>query len=123
MIYNDVINGGLECAGGLLVLLYNVRAVLRTRSVAGVHWLPVLFFAAWGVWNLHYYPALGQWCSFAGSVVVCAANLLWCVLLVYFRRPTVARCANCDTPTKQSCRDWCMESCSHESRYRQHQAD
>jgi hypothetical protein len=36
------------------------------------------------VWNLYYYPHLDQWWSFAGGLVIVAANVLWIGLMVYY---------------------------------------
>lgn len=87
----DHINGLFEFAGGAL-LLKNVRALIRDKKISGISWLPVLFFSTWGLWNLYYYPSLGQWWSFTGGLFVCSANWLWLILLAYysFRRRTPA---------------------------------
>ena len=85
---NDLINGAFELLGGLLIGL-SIRRLLRDRVVKGISWVPVAFFTAWGFWNLHYYPSLDQWWSFAGGIVVVTANALWLLFLLYFslRRP------------------------------------
>lgn len=85
MTWADVCNGLFEALGGLLVLNH-CRAVLRDRAVAGVSIVSVVMFTAWGFWNLYYYPALGQWFSFAGALVIVAANALWVALLIRFAR-------------------------------------
>lgn len=40
------------------------------------------FFSAWGIWNLVYYPTLGQWASFIGGVLLVAGNVAWVVLAI-----------------------------------------
>lgn len=80
----DLVNGGIEFTGGLLLLLHS-RQVLRDREVKGVSVPPMLFFLAWGFWNLFYYPHLGQWWSFAGGCFVVAANALWVALVLYYK--------------------------------------
>jgi hypothetical protein len=80
----DMINGLFECVGGLLVLLH-CRAVLRDRAVAGVSPIATALFTLWGIWNLFYYPHLGQWFSFAAGLVIVAANGWWLFLLYRFR--------------------------------------
>lgn len=45
-------------------------------------------FTVWGVWNLAYYPALGQWLSFVGGVVLVAGNLAWVVEAVKSKSTT-----------------------------------
>jgi hypothetical protein len=75
----DGINGLFELGGGALCWL-NVRQLLRDRRVSGIYWPVQAFFALWGWWNLYYYPALGQWVSFAGGVVLVLGNTLWVVM-------------------------------------------
>lgn len=81
----DIVNGTFEALGALMVLNH-CRAVLRDKRVAGVSILSTVFFTAWGFWNLFYYPSLGQAWSFAGGVLIVAANVMWVVLLVRYRR-------------------------------------
>ncbi len=80
----DLINGCFELLGAAMLAL-NVRQLWRDRVLAGVHWAPTVFFAAWGAWNLFYYPNLGQWFSFAGGCAISAANLAWLGSLIYLR--------------------------------------
>jgi hypothetical protein len=83
----DLINGCFELTGAAMLCL-NVRRLWRDRRVAGVHWGPTLFFAAWGFWNLFYYPSLEQWASFAGGIALVSVNTVWLTLLAYLsRRP------------------------------------
>lgn len=87
MTVPDTINGGFELSGAVFQLL-NVRALLRDRCISGVSWVPVVMFTAWGLWNLFYYPHLGQWLSFWGGVALVMVNVTWVVLLAWFsRRP------------------------------------
>jgi hypothetical protein len=80
----DAVNGAFELAGGAFAAL-NVYCVWRDRSVAGVSVAAGAFFAAWGYWNIFYYPHLGQWWSFAGGLTVTLANTAWVVLALKFR--------------------------------------
>ena len=82
----DLINAAFELLGGVFVLGH-CRAIRRDKAVKGVSIPAVVFFTAWGGWNLYYYPHLGQWLSFAGGVALVAANLLYVGLLVYYRSP------------------------------------
>lgn len=79
MQVNDLVNGGFELLGGAALWL-DVRRLLRDRVVRGVYWPARAFYAAWGLWNLAYYPSLGQTLSFLGGLVVVSANLTWCWL-------------------------------------------
>lgn len=81
----DIINGLFEF-GGAITLGLNVRRLLKDRMIAGVSIVPTAFFAAWGYWNLYYYPHLGQWVSFLGGLGVVIANTVWVVLALYFQR-------------------------------------
>lgn len=83
----DAINATFELAGGLFIAASIVK-LHRDKVVHGVSWLHVSFFTAWGLWNLIYYPALGQMLSFAGSVGITLANTIWLAQLIYYtRRP------------------------------------
>lgn len=84
MLSADFINGAFELFGAALLLL-NVREIIRTKRVAGVHWLPTVFFTIWGFWNLYYYPLLGQWLSFVGGVAIVLVNCIWLALVVIYR--------------------------------------
>ena len=75
----DLINGGFEMVGALFTWR-NFLELHRTRELRGVYWPTTAFFSAWGLWNLLYYPALGQWASLAGGIALVAGNVAWVVL-------------------------------------------
>jgi hypothetical protein len=79
----DLINGAFEAIGGLLVLNH-CRVLFRQKRVAGVSKLSIAIFDAWGFWNLFYYPHLDQWFSFAGGLVIVAANALWLAMMLHY---------------------------------------
>jgi hypothetical protein len=81
---NDLINGAFEALAGLFVLNH-CRAVLKDKAVAGVSVVSVVFFSAWGFWNLYYYPSLGQVWSFYGGLLIVFANIAWVFLLLKYR--------------------------------------
>ncbi len=81
----DHLNALFEMLGGVFIF-FNISAVLEDKAVAGVRWWTVSFFAAWGLWNLYYYPHLGQWWSFYAGLFMVAANIAWVVLLIYYSR-------------------------------------
>lgn len=86
MMNPDHLNAIFE-SGGALMQLVNVRQLYRDKTVRGVHWVPLLFWTAWGCWNVLYYPAIGQWWSFIGGlgcVVVNAVNLF--LMALYWPR-------------------------------------
>lgn len=81
----DFINGGFELLGALFVLNH-CRVLHRQKAVAGVSIISTVFFASWGVWNIYFYPSLGQWASFVGGLAIVSANALWIAMMSYYRR-------------------------------------
>lgn len=80
----DHLNAAFEFLGGALILL-NVLRLHRDKMFRGVHWGPTGFFAAWGVWNLFYYPHLDQWWSFAGGCFIVTTNAIWLSQMIYYK--------------------------------------
>ena len=85
MTWQDLCNGIFEGGGSIMAWL-NVAVLYRAKEVRGVSVSAFAFFAAWGVWNLYYYPHLNQWASFVGGVPLACANVAWVVLAVIYRR-------------------------------------
>ena len=83
MILPDAVNGVYELGGSLLLWL-SVRKLYREKLVRGVHVIPTTFFWSWGVWNLYYYPHLGQWLSFIGGLSMVVANGVWAGQMFYY---------------------------------------
>jgi|TARA_Y100000310_G_scaffold244427_1_gene249186 hypothetical protein len=81
----DIINGIFELCGGF-VLALNVRRLHLDKAVKGVDWRYITFFAAWGLWNLFYYPHLGQWMSFIGGALLVGVNAIWLGQVFYYTR-------------------------------------
>lgn len=81
----DMINGAFEALGSVM-LWRNVLQLHRDKQVKGVHWTATGFFAAWGYWNLFYYPHLDQWYSFTGGVSIVLANTVWLAQMIYYIR-------------------------------------
>lgn len=79
MNHLDLGNAFFEGVGMVLTRL-NVLQLYRDREIKGVDWRVTAFWSLWGVWNLFYYPALGQWWSAAAGLVLVLGNLAWCVL-------------------------------------------
>lgn len=80
----DFFNGLFELCSAAFLLL-NLGQLRRDKYIAGVHWGPTVFYSAWGLWNMVYYPVLGQWFSFVGGFAVTAVNVVWLAHLVYYR--------------------------------------
>lgn len=81
----DSINGLFEFRGSIL-LWWNVRRLYLDKEIRGVSKLPTAFFAAWGLWNLFYYPSLGQIMSFFGGCSLVIANAVWFAQMAYYSR-------------------------------------
>jgi hypothetical protein len=85
MIINlDLINAGFELFGGAFVAL-NCWDIWKKKAVAGATLTAMGFFTSWGVWNLFYYPSIGQWWSTVGAWGVMLANAIMIGLIVKFR--------------------------------------
>ncbi|HRJ52251.1 MAG TPA: hypothetical protein PLE99_05765 [Candidatus Thiothrix moscowensis] len=80
----DMINGLFELVGAYFAWM-NAYTLWKEREVKGVYWPTTAFFAAWGIWNLYYYPALGQMWSFYAGVLLVSGNAAWVVLALRFR--------------------------------------
>lgn len=81
----DIINGTFEALASLMVLNH-CRVLLKDRTVAGVSIASTIFFTLWGIWNIWYYPQLGQFWSMVGGVLVTLANLIYVALLIKFSK-------------------------------------
>lgn len=82
-MWPDIINAVFETLAGLLTLL-NVRRIIIDKEVRGISMIPITLFTLWGIWNLYYYPHLGQWFSFVGGLFIMLTNLTWVSLAVYY---------------------------------------
>jgi hypothetical protein len=81
----DLVNGLFEL-GGAFFIFGHIKKLWHDKLVRGVYWPATAFFAAWGWWNLYYYPSLGQWLSFAGGLAIVTLNTLWTAMLLYYIR-------------------------------------
>ncbi len=84
MTLPDIINGTFEGTGGFFILL-SVIKLYRDKKVMGVHWGHSAFFTSWGLWNLYFYPHLGQWLSFWGGVFLVSVNAFWLGQIFWYR--------------------------------------
>lgn len=80
----DLINGLFECVGSLFTWR-NALQLHRDKEIRGVYWPIWSFFAAWGIWNLYYYPHLHQWFSFVGGCLLVGGNVAWSVMAIRLR--------------------------------------
>lgn len=74
--HGDYINGLFEFFGAYFVWM-NFFTLKRDRNVSGVYIPTMVFFTAWGLWNLLYYPSLGQHFSFWCGILLAAGNVAW----------------------------------------------
>jgi hypothetical protein len=70
----DLINGSFEFLGSFFIM-FSVLKLRKEKEVKGVDWKHIAFFTSWGAWNLYYYPSLGQWISWYGSVAILSRML------------------------------------------------
>lgn len=83
-MWPDLINASVEL-GGAYFTWRNYSELRQARELRGVYWPTIAFFTLWGIWNLVYYPAIGQWLSFAAGILLAAGNLAWVVLAIRLR--------------------------------------
>lgn len=76
---------GLFEFGGGFAIWGNVLKLLKDKMVRGINFKSVVFFTAWGVWNLYYYPFLGQWIAFWCGLSIAAGNVVWLSLAWRYR--------------------------------------
>ena len=81
----DKINGIYESIGGLFIFLHCCQ-LYKDKSVKGVSVKSFVFFASWGVWNLYYYPHLGQMWSFVGGCHIVFWNIVWICLATHYKK-------------------------------------
>lgn len=82
---NDLINGTLELTSALFCTI-NIFRLVKDKQIKGVSWIPTLFYAFWGIWNLYYYPSLHQTLSFIGGMFIVATNVVWLSLVYYYNK-------------------------------------
>lgn len=81
----DIVNGLFESCGGIFILLSCYR-LYRDKQMKGVSFLHLIFFTAWGFWNLYFYPQVGAWWSFYGGIGVVTTNSLYLGMMYYYSR-------------------------------------
>lgn len=81
----DAINGSYELLGGFFILNH-CRVLMKDKAVNGVSIVSTVFFTSWGVWNLYYYPSLGQWYSFVGGLFIVISNSIWIGLMLKYSK-------------------------------------
>jgi hypothetical protein len=80
---SDLINGGFEATGGIL-LFNNCRRLYKDKQVKGITISSTVFFSLWGIWNLIFYPINNLIFSFIGGSIIVSANILWIILAWHY---------------------------------------
>lgn len=80
----DFINSIFEGLAAIFILNH-CRALYKAKASEGVSILSTGFFFIWGLWNIRYYPSLGQNYSFVAGIFVAIANAIWIGLMIYYR--------------------------------------
>ena len=81
---NDTINALFEIVGAVMVAR-NCLTLYRHKAVRGISILSTAFFTGWGLWNIYYYPSLGQLLSSLAAVALTFFNLIWEFQMIYYR--------------------------------------
>jgi len=80
----DLVNGLFEIVGAYFVWM-NAYVLYKEQEIKGIFWQSWAFFAAWGMWNLYYYPSLDQWISFYAGIILVTGNVAWVVMAVQIK--------------------------------------
>jgi hypothetical protein len=81
----DLINGGFELCSGLFQIA-NILRLIKDKEVKGVSLSSFILYTVWGLWNLYYYPSLGQSLSFIGGIFIVVTNMIWLGLAIYYKQ-------------------------------------
>lgn len=81
---SDLLNGIFE-AGLAYGIYLGILQLRKDKQVKGVFWPLTFWTSAWGIWNLYYYPSLGQWFSFWGGLAVVTMNLTWLGHVIHYK--------------------------------------
>jgi hypothetical protein len=84
---NDIINSCFEF-GGAIVIWINIYKLYKDKEIKGVFWPVWIFYAIWGLWNLHYYPSLNQMFSFYAGICLVIGNIIWVIQAFYYSTKT-----------------------------------
>ena len=81
---NDFINGLFEAVGAYIAWR-NAYQLYADKIVRGIYTPAFAFWAAWGMWNVYYYPSLEQWWSFSWGCILTAGNISWVILFLRYK--------------------------------------
>jgi len=84
MNHSDLINGIFELLA-ILFICNNIRTLYKDKLVKGVSVISIIFFTAWGYWNMFFYPANGLTFSFWAGCGVAITNTTWVLQMAYYK--------------------------------------
>jgi len=87
MVLPDLGNAAFEGFATVISML-NVWQILKDKEVKGVSAWPTIGFTMWGIWNLFYYPFLGQTYSAIAAGGMITVNATWLYLYWKYTRGT-----------------------------------
>ncbi len=80
----DALNACFEF-GGAIAVWFSVVALHRAKHWAGLSPWNMIFFNAWGIWNLYFYSHLNQPLSMIAGICLQFSNLTYLYLLWRYR--------------------------------------
>ena len=86
----DLINASFELFGGVAILM-SANKCYQNKSADGISWVMTAFFFIWGIFNLFFYPSLGQNLSFYAAVFMVACNIAYTSLIIKYSYFVVAQ--------------------------------
>ena len=82
---NDILNAIFELIGAVFTIV-SIKKLLIDKQVRGVYWPVWIFYTAWGIWNLYYYPSVDCPYSFWSGVFMVITNIIWVSLAFKYRK-------------------------------------
>ena len=79
----DLTNAFFEVIGFFLICV-SVRDIRKSKGYAGISLAQICFYCSWGLWNVVYYPKIGQTYSFFAGILVLIANATWVAHAIYY---------------------------------------
>lgn len=80
----DLINASFEVFASVVSTL-SLIAIYKAKRIVGASPWPTVFFSAWGLWNLFYYPHLGQFLSTGAAIGMLGINVTWLYLYYVYK--------------------------------------
>lgn len=81
----DIVNALFEVFGAVF-LSFNIVRLYKDKVLTGVSVVPTTFYTTWGLWNIYFYPATGNYLSGIAGVLVVVVNATWLGMALYYSR-------------------------------------